>query len=445
MPNLSYHESIAYLEALNRDPIVPAAQVGLERARTLLTLLDNPERSFRAVHVTGSCGKGSTTSMIASILQASGFRTGCLRSPHLEDYTERVAVDALDISREEWASYFNLVLPAVERLRSGNLPGYHLGRPSFSEIIFSLACLYFMERGVEWAAIETGLGGRLDATNVLASDASVITNVSLEHTQLLGESIELIAAEKAAIIKRRGVALTGSTDPEALEVIARQARSVDSPLIVLDADIQYEVLAQTLTSQQLTVRAPNRNVEIELSVGGGFQATNAALAVGVAWALQDREVPVTDSAIMEGLKATKIPGRFEVVEANPLVILDGAHNAAESHALRQAIDDVLDRRELVLLFAAMSDKALGEMAKGLASGASRVFLTLNPNTERAASLAELSSAFRPVCADVVEIEDYSRALEAARAASYGKVLVACGSLYLVGALRHQILSRLAVV
>jgi len=224
-----YTESIEALDALYHGPIMPATEVGLRRVQYLLRRLGDPQNTFRSIHVAGSSGKGSTTSMIGSILQAAGFRTGYFRSPHLYDYTERINVDGVDIPRAHWVRHLDRVWPIVQDMRDDALPDYDLGRPSFFEVMFVLMALHFDESGVEWAAVETGLGGRLDATNSLLPDVAVVTDISLEHTRVLGNTVAAIATEKAAIIKPRTNAVTAARDPEALAVIEARARAVAAP------------------------------------------------------------------------------------------------------------------------------------------------------------------------------------------------------------------------
>ena len=247
----AFQETIDQLDLLHQQPVVPASVAGLRRIEFLLERLGNPHRSFHAVHITGSSGKGSTTAMVGSMLQVAGFRTGYFRSPHLFSYTERIAVDNLDIAPDAWVSYFDQLWPVVEDMRQGRLPACDLGRPSHGEVLFALMALHFQSSGVEWAAVEVGLGGRLDATNALSADVAVITNVSLEHTHILGDTTEAIAAEKAAIIKSGSTAVTAADDPGALMVIEERARQLRIPLIRVDHEVHVQVLATSDVGQVL--------------------------------------------------------------------------------------------------------------------------------------------------------------------------------------------------
>jgi dihydrofolate synthase / folylpolyglutamate synthase len=441
----SFDETIAYLDDLAHEAIVPAAQTGLRRIELLLNELGHPERSFRSVHVTGSCGKGSTTTMIGSVLEAAGFRTGYFRSPHLESYRERIAVDGKDIAEEGWCRCFERVHPLVEQMRANAAGAYSYGRPSFSEILFAMACLHFRETGIEWAAVETGLGGRLDATNTLHPDVAAITNVNLEHTQILGESIREIAVEKAAIIKPSVHAVTASRDTEALHVIENRARAVGAKLLRLGDDVTVSVRHQGLTAQRIEFLCFGESLGATLPVAGGFQAQNAGVAVACAVALQELGIEISSQAIVEGLERVEIPGRMEVVNQNPLIILDGAHNSTETAALGRALDELLPGQPLTLLFASMSDKDLERMARELGPRADSVFLTINPGTERAADLRMLTSHFERHAPSVTAVVDPFDALREAVTATVRGALVICGSLYLVGALRSSLVREAASV
>jgi dihydrofolate synthase/folylpolyglutamate synthase len=443
MRRYGFDESIGLLEGLYRLPLRPTRAVGLRRAEFLLSRLGNPHGSFRTVHVTGSCGKGSTTTMIGSILEAAGFRTGYFLSPHLHSYRERVAVNGENIIRLDWERCFNRVWPSVQAMCSGDLPDYDLGRPALFEVLFAIGCLHFAETGVAWAAAEAGLGGRLDATNLLRSDVAVITNVSLEHTEVLGDTVSAVAKEKAAIIKRGGRAVTATQDPVALSVIRRRAADVDAPLLEVGKDIRVSIVGARVGRQRLIVDTPHSSMQIDLPLGGHFQALNAAAAVGAAAALRERGVGVNDDAIIAGLSTVTVPGRFEVMRRDPLIILDGAHNPAAARELRHSLLEVLHRRRLVLLFAAMADKDVAAMARELGPLAETVVVTRTPGSDRAAPASSAAEAFAP-WSQAVETEDEAdRALELAlNILEPTSVLVVTGSLYLVGSIRHALTSSM---
>jgi len=410
---------------------------GLRRIEFLLDRLGNPHRSFRAVHITGSSGKGSTTAMVGSILQAAGFCTGYFRSPHLFSYTERITVDDLDIAPDAWVSYFDQLWPAVEDMRRGRLPSYDLGRPSHGEVLFALMALHFQYSGVEWAAVEVGLGGRLDATNALDADVAVITNVSLEHTHILGDTIEAIAVEKAAIIKPGSTAVTAADDPGALAVIEERARRLRIPLIRVGQEVHVQVLDTSDAGQMLRLTYDGESIDARLSVAGTFQARNAATAFAVGQALRRRGVALSLDTVRDGLERTRIPGRFEVLQRNPTVIIDGAHNPAAALALRESLNLILRDRGVILLFAAMADKDTLAMARELGPRSRCVIVTRAPHAPRAADPTLLAEQFRPYSETVMVIEAPDTALAVARDQQRGgDVLLIAGSLYLVGWARN---------
>lgn len=436
----NFADSIHYLEnELYRTTYRSKRDVGLERARYLLGSVGNPQQSFRSVHITGSCGKGSTTAMISSILRAAGLVTGTFQSPHLVSYTERIAVNGVPISEADWARHFDALLPTIEGMRHNTLPGYDLGRPSLFEVFFAIAAMHFRECEVQWAALEGGIGGRLDAPTVVDSDVAVITNVSLEHTAILGSTVEAIAREKAAIIKPVAIAITASQEADALRVIAERAAEVRAKLRVVGHDITVETDPAGPFEQVLTLRQGATSLCARVHLTGSFQALNAACAFGAGVALAEQGAPVTLEAIRRGLESVEMPGRFELFRGRPDVLLDGAHNPAAAQALAETIDAVLPGRKIVEVFAAMGDKDTAKMASFLGPRAQTVVVTRAPGTHRAADPAVLAQDFAGLTPTILIEPDADRALERARRlAGEEGVVVVCGSLYLVGHLRPSL-------
>ncbi|MGH2441560.1 MAG: bifunctional folylpolyglutamate synthase/dihydrofolate synthase, partial [Chloroflexota bacterium] len=247
---IGYEDTIAALDGLYHLPFQPSGIVGLRRAFAMLAELGNPHLAFRSVHVAGSSGKGSTSAMIASILRHAGYRTGFFQSPHLLDYTERISLGGMEISRDEWTCCFDLVWPVVQAMMEGRVGEPELGRPTLFEVLFAMAAIHFRDKGAEWAVLEAGLGGRLDATNTVQADVAVVTNVSLEHTRVLGSTVREIAVEKAAIIKSGVHAVTAATG-EALEVIEGRAASVQAPLLVVPRDVSAHIVDESLLETRL--------------------------------------------------------------------------------------------------------------------------------------------------------------------------------------------------
>lgn len=420
-----YHESLSYLERLYREPIIPSAKVELRRIHYLLEALGNPERSFRSVHVAGSCGKGSTVTMIGSVLREAGFRTALFRSPHLVDYRERIAVDGTDIGEDAWVRHWDLVRPVIDELRNNR----ELGRPAFFEVMFALGCLHFAEQEVEWAAVETGLGGRLDATNALEPDVAVITNVSLEHTQVLGNSVEAIAVEKAAIIKRGAHAVVGTRDQRVIDVVTRRAVDQNVPLRHA-ADVKLLVLDEDWHGQTLDVE---RAGTIRLPLAGQFQIENVSSAIAACAALRERRVQISNEALAAGLEGAALPGRMQFLDSHPPILLDGAHNPAAMAHLARAIGRLSAAKRTVMVFAALTDKNVNAMVENVAGHVQTVVVTRAPGTPRAAEPGDLATAFRRAGIDVMAVDDPTAALEAARElASEEDLIVVAGSMYLIG-------------
>lgn len=436
--NLSYEESIAYLEEdLYRTPIHPKKDFLSARAAFLLRQVGDPQDSFRSIHVTGSNGKGSTTAMAASILLANGFRAGSFHSPHLQAYTERVRVDGVPISPEDWASHVSDLRPVIERMRSDGYPGYDWGRPSLFEIFFAIAALHFRAHNVSWAAVEAGMGGARDATNTLHSDVAVVTNVSLEHTAILGDTVQEIAREKAAIIKPAGSAVTAADDPAALSVITTRARAVGAPLLTVGRDIVVDTETVDEGVQAVRIDVGEEVHRASLHLVGAFQAVNAATAVGAAVQLRRRGVPISNEAICRGLESTRVAGRFELIPGHPSTLFDGAHNPAAARALAQTICQELTGRRIILVFAVMTDKDAASMVEALAPVASAAIVTRAPGTSRARDPREIAPLFVAAGVPTSVEDDPDAALQMARSlTNEGDVVAVCGSLYLVGWLRR---------
>lgn len=435
-----FDRTVAWLEDLYRRPHVPAAAAGLRRAEFLLARLGNPHREFRSVHVAGTTGKGSTTTMIGSVLQAAGNQTGYFRSPHLGTYRERIAVNEAMIDERSWIRCFDRVAEVSETMERGGFADYDLGRPTVFEVLFAMAALHFRDVGVTWAAIETGMGGRLDATNTLQSDVAVVTNISLEHTRILGSTVGEIAAEKAAIIKPGCEAVSAIRDTTALGVISERAATQGVHLRLLDRDFSVATRQRDSGGLEVTLSDAGGSLDVPLRVAGDFQALNAACAFGAARALQRRGVALTDRAVCRGLEEARVPGRFEILPSSPLVVLDGGHNPAAMSELGRSLQSHFPDRRIILLFAALDDKDVAAMAREIDECVDMVVVTRAPSSERATGAASLARFFTKPEGNIIVCEDPTDALRAALAeARLQDVLVVAGSLYLVGWVRSQLM------
>jgi dihydrofolate synthase/folylpolyglutamate synthase len=434
-----FDDSIGWLEELYTRPHVPAATAGLRRAEFLLAQLGNPHRNFRSVHVAGTGGKGSTTTMIGSVLQAAGNRTGYFRSPHLETYRERIAVNDELIDEPSWIRCFSQVADISERMEAGMFAQHDLGRPTVFEVLFAMAALYFRDAGVTWAAIETGMGGRLDATNTLQSDVAVVTNISLEHTRILGRTVEEIAVEKAAIIKPGCDAVTTTRDATALAVISNRSVAQGVHLRCLDRDFFVTTRERHVRGLEVSLSDARGTLEVPLRVAGDFQALNVAAAFGAARALQQRGIALTDRDIRRGLEEARIPGRFEILTTTPIVVLDGGHNPAAMRELGISLRSHFPERRTVLLFAALDDKDVAAMAREIDAVVDEIVVTRAPGSERAQQADILANSFPDRGRNIIVCDDPTEALHTSLTEARPEdILVVAGSLYLVGWVRSQL-------
>jgi dihydrofolate synthase/folylpolyglutamate synthase len=395
--------------------------------RALLSELGDPQKGLRGALVAGTNGKGSTCAFLESILRAAGLRTGMMPKPHLSSYTERIQVDGEPIPEADFAAAVSEIRPAVARV------GARLGAPTEFEILTALAIAHLAPR-IDVLVCEVGMGGRLDATNVLELGVAVLTNVALDHQRYLGETIEKIAAEKAAIIKPGDRVVSGCEDP-ARAVLESAATGAGAAVWQLGQDVVAEGRPAGWEGSVATITVAGREYrDLAVPLLGPWQVTNAALAVAAATALD-----VDGAAVAAGVAATRWPGRLEVIGEGPAVVLDGGHNPAALDRVVPYLAELLAGRPVALVFGAMEDKDLASMLtrlRGLAP-AIAVFTRARSAVPRAAAPADLALYWG---AGAMAVEDSAAALEIARqAAGAGGVVLACGSLYLVGELRDLLL------
>ncbi len=431
---MDYEEALSYMQGLRRFGI----KLGNERFEALLDRIGNPQRRYSVAHVTGTKGKGSTTAMIANILHAHGFCTGSYFSPYVYDVRERVQVDGEMIPREDFARLVTMVRPHIDTLAETDM-----GPSTEFELKTAVGFCYFAERQVDFAAIEVGIGGRLDATNVVSPLATVITNIGLDHMHILGDTHAKIAYEKAGIIKAGIPCVTAADVPEALDVIGRRAREEVAPVArVLPAksevtggrEIRWRTVADGHENRPLFSVLTDRNEYTELRSGllGSFQQVNAACAIGaVEAAAEARGFAIREEAVRKGLAQTTLPGRMQIARRNPTLLLDGAHNHIAALALR---DELLKMRydRLLLVIGMVAGHEPQGVVDVLAPLASHVYAT-RPTWNKALPEEEIAEAARPHCADV---EILSPPLAAARKALSDAgprdLIVITGSFYVVG-------------
>jgi dihydrofolate synthase/folylpolyglutamate synthase len=419
----------------------PSHKFDLGHMRVVLAALENPEQRFPSVLIAGTNGKGSTAATLASILQASGLRTGLYTSPHLVRINERIRIGEEQIGDDDFALIHELVDRLAERLvGEGELPWH----PSFFEMLTAIAFEYFSRRKVDIAVLEVGMGGRLDATNVVEPRVSVITDISLDHQKFLGNTVTEIAGEKAGIIRPGGVVVTLPQQPQANDVIGHTilelgARAVNAaPYVppVSPASSKYLALsAQKTAVSRYPLQVMGEQIMVETPLLGRHQLRNVALAIAAAEELGRQGFPVKASSIERGIRETHWPGRFQVIPAAasaPEYVFDVAHNPAGAWALRSTLSAGYPERPLTFVFGAMRDKAIGEMAEILFPLADRVIATRADNP-RSASPAEIRAAASRTSTQIEEAADVAAAVELARSSTQpNAVVVITGSIYIVG-------------
>ena len=425
MPS-SGSEIIEYLYGLERHGIKP----GLERASALLSALGNPQDSFRSVHVAGTNGKGSVSSMTASVLCEAGFRTGLYTSPHLVKFNERISVSGKTISDSGLIEAAAEVKAASEK---ADIEGV-----TFFEFTTAMAFLHFKRKKAEFAVIETGMGGALDATNLVTPMVSVITNIALDHTAWLGSTVKEIAAEKAGIIKPGVPVVTGQSAGAGLSVIRAAAKKASSPVYAAGADFHAEGECASFSYSGLSGGLTG----LKLTLKGGHQVRNAALALAAIETLRAQGVNITERAIRKGLREASWPGRFEILSRRPLVVLDGAHNPNGAAALKEALSS-LKKKRLILVIGIMSDKDIDGIMKELVPASDLVIAT-RPKGERSAALPALMQAASRYGKPVAGVEAVKDACKKALSiASPADCILVAGSLFTVGEAREYLLKALA--
>ncbi len=468
---MSYKTAIASMFALGHElSNTPSQKFDLAAMRVLLAARGNPERRFPSVLIAGTNGKGSTAATLASILRASGYKTGLYTSPHLLRINERIRVDGTEIGDDDFAELHGKIDGAAERLvEQGQLPWH----PSFFEMMTAIAFEHFAQEAIEMAVLEVGMGGRLDATNVVEPEVSVITDIALDHEKFLGNTVGEIAGEKVGIIRPGGVVVTLPQQPEANDVIGNTVLELGARVIsavpyvppVSPASSQYVVAStecrgakvgedEPLDTESAVATANSaekhgrgyihrypmqvmgKQILVETALVGRHQLRNVALAIATAKQLRDRgSSGITASSIERGIRETRWPGRFQVIPPRagaPEIVMDVAHNPAGAWALRSALSAQYEDRPLIFVFGAMRDKAISEMAEILFPLAEQV-IAVQAENPRSASPEEIREAAKRSSTEIETAENVASALDRARALSkLGTVVVITGSIYVVG-------------
>ena len=414
-------QALAFLHSRSPSTVV----LGLERMQAALAELGHPERRLPAVHVAGTNGKGSTCAMVEAVLLKAGFRAGLYTSPHLVRFNERIRLQGVDISDAVLGQRLLQVLQ---------------GAPTAAELTyFELATLvafwHFAEEEVDFAVLETGLGGRLDATSTCLPVATAVTTVGLDHTELLGDTLRAVAREKAGIFRPGVPAVVASQEADAAEVLFQEAARVEAPLLREGVDF-----ALTPHGKELLYTHGARRLEgLVLGLAGEHQRHNASVALCLLDVLEDRGASLSDEARRAGLRTVRWPGRLEEVAGAPRLLLDGAHNPQGVEALLAALDSTYAGRRVHLLFAAVREKDVGRMLARLLPRMASVTFTPLPNTSRGLLPEAYLAIAQAAEAEVHVASSPGAALEEARArAAKEDILLVAGSLYLLGAVKAHL-------
>ena len=432
---MNYQESLAYLESLN----IFGIKLGLERIQKLLARLELPQERYRTIHVTGTNGKGSVSAMLAGILRHSGIHTGFYSSPHLVSYTERIRVDGQAISEQEFADCLSSIKVYIDQMVADGEEC-----PTQFEVLTALAFFYFAIKHVEYAVIEVGLGGLLDSTNVIVPEVSIITNVTLEHADRCGGTLEGVAHHKAGIIKD-DVPVVTAAQGVALDIIRQQAEEKNADIFVAGEDFSAEFISCESNFQRLEFSSGLLGAVKEpytLHLLGKHQIENAAVAVMAAKLIHNLDDRITNKTIDDALSLVSWPARFERVEmGRQKIIIDGAHNPAGMTALRESLDLYYPAEERVLLLGILKDKDIDTMLDILLRPNDTVVVTV-PHSDRASDPQLLAGKVAAHVQHVEAIADNDEAMNRALELANGeKLLVMAGSLYLVGELRKMLLDK----
>lgn len=440
----AYQQALDYLYSfidysLQRNFRMAPEQFDLGRMHALMAALGDPQQAYPTIHIAGTKGKGSVSAMCQSALQAAGYRTGMYTSPHLREYTERIQIDGIEISKADLVDLVNEIKPylaAIPRLTT-------------FEITTALAFWYFARQNVDAAVIEVGLGGRLDATNILVPRVAVITSLSYDHSEILGDTLAKIAAEKAGIIKPGVPVVLSPQKEEARRVVEQVARERGSPFIQVGKDFLFAPLAHSLDSQTLAIwqAAEQEQVDAFIESGGlqeweparlnipmlGYhQVENAATAYAALMALRESGVVLRDDDIQKGFARVYWPGRFEILRKYPPVVVDAAHNRDSALKLRLALDDYFPGQPVVLVFGASGDKDLEGMFAELMPRVTQVIATasIHPRAANPDTLVTLAHQYGKPARAIMPLE---QALEAGlEVAGREAVVLITGSIFVAG-------------
>lgn len=428
---MDYQAAVNYIQSFTDYEKLPgaayaAANFDLRRMDALLASLGDPHRYAPAVHIAGTKGKGSTAAMIASVLTASGQRTALFTSPHLHTIRERIRIDGEMIAEAEMSSLVCRLKPEVERINQRA----EFGLLTTFEILTALAFLYFREMKVYYQVLEVGLGGRLDATNVVKPEVCVITTIGLDHIEVLGNTLSKIAAEKAGIIKPDCLVVSSPQPAPARRVISRTCRKLEVPLIRVGHEVTWSKEQADLDGQYFSVKSQAGHYQLWIPLLGDYQLENAATAVAAIEVLIKRGTKISLESLKQGLVKVYWPARFQILERRPLLVVDGAHNSDSARRLRQSVELYFPQRQVILVLGTSNDKDIKAMATELAPISRQVIVT-RAHHPRAADTKVLAEHFERHGLKAENTENVSQALLLARQlAGDNDLVLVTGSLFI---------------
>ena len=430
---MNYNECICYLEEEVGFGSVP----GLERIQALCDKLGNPERKLSVIHVAGTNGKGSAVAMLSAILQEAGYRVGTYTSPHLERYNERFLINGQEISDEAFAEEITLI-----KKLCGELAAEGKAVPTLFEIVTGAAFHYFAERKVDILVLEVGLGGKYDATNIVPAPLlSLIMSVSIDHTDFLGNSIEKIALEKAGIIKKNCPVVLYSQD-EIVYNIMKDTAEENSATLYCPEDAEISISSQTLEGTIFSVKTNSFSwQDLNLPLLGSYQIPNCITVLEACSVLRERGLSLSESAIRNGLKKARWAGRMEICGKEPLVLLDGAHNTDGILQLANSVNAYFNETKVTLILGVLGDKEYHKMAEVILPHADAVILT-EPHSERKLDVFSLARSISEHNGKIYTEKEIEAAFEKALSITpKDGIILCCGSLYMIGAMRTYIKNR----
>jgi dihydrofolate synthase/folylpolyglutamate synthase len=426
---MNYEESLKYINECSKFSI----NLGLERTEKMLELLGNPEKKLKCIHLAGTNGKGSISAMIGQILMEEGYKTGLYTSPFIQEFGERIQINRENITKEEVAELITRISAVVEQVIA---LGYDA--PTQFEIVTVAAFLYFYEKNVDYVVLEVGLGGRLDSTNVVTPILSVISSISFDHMDILGDTLEEIAYEKAGIIKDNVPVVIYPQDRSVYRIIEKIAADKNCAVTYADrgeVSLSRVFIDEDFIGQEIEVNTRTKEYTVKLSLLGKHQLMNCLTAVTAIEALIKKGIVISEKSITDGLSKVKWMARMEVLNKNPLVVIDGAHNRDGMFMLIKSIKEYFEYDKLILILGILADKEVEKMV-GLISKKAHKVICVTPHNERAELAQNLKKVVEKYNKNSVAFDDYQEAYEEAlNSCGENDLLLICGSLYMVGDMR----------